>query len=311
MSTSVTIILGYLILIIFVAAAIAVFIAGKRKPAVDKLEKQQKDYEELLKKYHVPKEHYKIVIGQSRAYSVYNCPAVIWKEGDKVKTLVMRLKPVVSEQDEEDYLFLASQPLVDFIRFDGSEFPDWAIQSDYVKQQFLPYVNVNKTVGGLDYKKQMYWIGTICVYARSLSQVLTMLNRPLSDFENRVEKKELMLRDGALPEAMQEELRAQLGPGKERESVHRNREESAPGGRETEIVSGSKEREEGESLKRMEQAIQVIRDTERKAGEEAATEWINRLYAKLLSEKRYEDLEKATQDEAYRKKLYEELERNS
>ena len=53
----------------------------------------------------------------------------------------------------------------------------------------------------------------------------------------------------------------------------------------------------------MEKANQLIRDTERKAGEEA----INALYAKLLSEKRFEDLEKATQDPEYRKKMLDEF----
>ena len=52
----------------------------------------------------------------------------------------------------------------------------------------------------------------------------------------------------------------------------------------------------------MEKAIQHIRESERKAGEES----INNLYAKLLAEKRFEDLERATKDEEYRKKLLEE-----
>ena len=56
------------------------------------------------------------------------------------------------------------------------------------------------------------------------------------------------------------------------------------------------------TLKAMEKAIQVIRDSERKSAEEA----INALYAKLLADKRFEDLEKATKDEAFRKQLFEE-----
>ncbi|MGN0306661.1 MAG: hypothetical protein ACI4DN_00445 [Lachnospiraceae bacterium] len=280
-------ILGYIILAGFVTAAAAVFFIKKKKPSEDRLKKQQLAYEELLKKYNVPEKHYKIVIGQSRVYSVYNCPAVIWKEGDKVKTLVLRLKPVLAQEDVEDFLFLSSQPQVDFRRFDGSDFPDWAIQSDYVKELFLPCANVSKTVGGIDYKKQMYWLGTLCVYANSLSGLLTMLERPLSDYDNRVENKALMLKDGSLPDSMKEELKKELEPslrGEVRESASNL-----------------------QSLQGMERAIQTIRDAEHRAGEKEAEDRINRLYAKLLSEKRYEDLEKATLDENYRKALFQEF----
>ncbi len=283
-------ILGYIVLALFAATAVTVYFRGKRKPSEDKLQKQKRAYEELLKKYNVPENHYKIVIGQSRVYSVYNCPALIWKEKDMVKLLVLRQKEALSEEEEADFLYLASQPYVDFKRFDGSYFPDWAIQSDYVKELFLPYVNLSKTVGGLDYQQQMYWIGTICVYAKSLAQILTMLGRPLSDYENRVEHKPWMLIDKALPQKMQEELKRELGVKKEDSLL--NREEGR----------------DGDSLQAMEKAIQVIRSTERKAGEEAAADRINRLYARLLADKRYEDLEKATQDEEYRAKLFEELE---
>ncbi len=283
--------LGYIVLALFVVTAAAAYFRGKRKPSEDRLQKQKRVYEELLKKYNVPENHYKIVIGQSRVYSVYNCPALIWKEKDIVKLLVLRQKEALSEEEEADFLYLASQPYVDFKRFDGSCFPDWAMQSDYVKELFLPYVNLSKTVGGLDYKQQMYWIGTICVYAKSLAQILTMLGRPLSDYENRVEHKPWMLIDGALPRKMQEELKREMGVKKE----------EAP-------FLDRKEGQDGDSLQAMEKAIQVIRSTERKAGEEAAADRINRLYARLLSDRRYEDLEKATQDEEYRAKLFEELE---
>lgn len=284
-------ILGYIILALFLAAAVVIYIVGKSKPSEDRLQKQQDTYEELLKKYQVPETHYKIVIGQSRVYSVYNCPAVIWKEENKVKILVMRLNPVVSEQEEDEFLFLASQPYIDFKRFDGTYFPDWAIQSDYVKEQFLPYVNLSKTVGGIDYKQQMYWIGTICVYAKSLAQILTMLGRPLSDYENRVDHKYLMLEDGALPEKMAKELEQQLKKQKERKPF---------------MTTGPEQ--DSSQLQSMEKAIQGIRTAERRAGEEAAEDRINRLYAKLLAQKRYEDLERATRDEEFRKELFGEME---
>ena len=52
----------------------------------------------------------------------------------------------------------------------------------------------------------------------------------------------------------------------------------------------------------MEKAIQVIRDSERKSAQDE----INSLYAKLLADKRFDDLEKATKDEEFRQKLYDE-----
>ena len=62
------------------------------------------------------------------------------------------------------------------------------------------------------------------------------------------------------------------------------------------------EKQDKEAVDGMEKAIQVIRDSERKSAEEA----INALYAKLLADKRFEDLERATKDEEFRKQLFEE-----
>ena len=64
----------------------------------------------------------------------------------------------------------------------------------------------------------------------------------------------------------------------------------------------TEEKEDKNAVEGMEKAIQVIRDSERKSAEEA----INALYAKLLADKRFEDLEKATKDEEFRKQLFEE-----
>ena len=62
------------------------------------------------------------------------------------------------------------------------------------------------------------------------------------------------------------------------------------------------EKKDNSSMESMEKAIQVIRDSERKSAQDE----INSLYAKLLADKRFEDLEKATKDEEYRQKLFEE-----
>ena len=275
-------ILGTLIIVLFIGSGILVYFGPRRKPSEDKLEKQRRAYEELLKKHNVPEKHYKIVIGQSRVYSVHNCPAVIWKEDRMIKTLIMRLNPLVAQQEEEDFYFLASQPYVDFKRFDGTDYPDWAIQSDVVKEMFLPYVDLSTSVGGIDYTRQMYWIGTICVYPKSLAEIFTMLGKPLSAYENRVDNKRLMLSDGSLPDFMKEKIKEEV------------------------LLTQEKQQDRGK-IESMEKAIRVIRDAERKAGEEAAADRINQLYARLLSEKRYEDLERATREAEYRSSLMEEL----
>jgi len=46
-------------------------------------------------------------------------------------------------------------------------------------------------------------------------------------------------------------------------------------------------------------------------GIEKGTDRLNRLYQRLLSEKRYEDLHRAVEDGEYREKLYKELESKS
>ena len=280
--------MGYVVTAALVIACIVLVVYKNRKPTEDQLEKQKKEYEEILEKYQVPKEHYEIVVGQSKVYNIYNCPAVIWKEENNVKTLFLRAvgKPILSVQEEEDFLFLASQPYIDFLRFDGTEYPDWAVQPAYIKEKFLPYVDLSTSKGGIDYKRNMYWVGTICVYPTSMAEIFKMMDRPLSAYDNKVDHKKLMTTDGSLPEQMLDEWR---------KSKEAKREE-------VKIFLAKEDRKEEKVVEGMEKAIQMIRDTERKAGEEA----VNALYAKLLSEKRFEDLQRATQDEEYRKQLFDE-----
>lgn len=280
--------MGYIISALVVIGCIALVIYKNKKPTEDQLEKQKREYQEILEKYQVPQEHYEIVVGQSKVYNIYNCPALIWKEKDMVKTLFLRAvgKPILAEQEEADFLFLASQPYIDFLRFDGTEYPDWAVQPAYRKEKFLPYVDLSTSKGGIDYNRNMYWVGTICVYPASMAQVFKMLKRPLADFDNKVDKKKLMTTDGSLPEDMLAEWRKTQEAKKEEAGAFLSKEE----------------KKDQAAVEGMEKAIQVIRERERKAGEEA----VNALYAKLLSEKRFDELEKATQDEEYRNRLYEE-----
>ena len=277
----------YIITAVVVIACIILYVVKKQQPTEDKLEKQKREYEEILAVNKVPEEHYKIVVGQSKVYNMYNCPAIVWKEENMVKTLYLRAnaKPILAEQEEEDYMFLASQPYVDFLRFDGTEYPDWAVQPEYIKDMFMPYVNSSVSKGGIDYNKNMYWIGTTCVYAASMAEMFKMLGRPLIDYTNMVDNKKEMAKDGSIPEAMLEEYRKEKAAKKEASEFLKEEEK-------TDKVA----------VDDMEKAIQVIRDSERKSAEEA----INALYAKLLADKRFEDLEKATKDEEFRKQLFEE-----
>lgn len=277
----------YVITALVVLGCIIFVVIRNKKPSEDQLEKQKKEYEEILAVNKVPENHYKIVVGQSKVYNMYNCPAVVWKEDKTVKTLYFRAnkKPILAAQEEEDYMFLASQPYVDFLRFDGTEYPDWAIQPEYIKQMFMPYVNSSISKGGIDYNKNMYWIGTTCVYAASMAEMFKMLGHPLSDYTNMVDNKKEMARDGSIPEDMLEEYRREKAAKKEASEFLKE-----------------EEKQDKEAVDGMEKAIQVIRDSERKSAEEA----INTLYAKLLADKRFEDLERATKDEEFRKKLFEE-----
>lgn len=277
----------YIITALVIIACIVLVVVKKQQPTEDKLEKQKREYEEILTINKVPEKHYKIVVGQSKVYNMYNCPAIVWKEENMVKTLYLRAnaKPILASQEEEDYLFLASQPYVDFLRFDGTEYPDWAVQPEYIKEMFMPYVNSSISKGGIDYNKNMYWIGTTCVYAASMAEMFKMLGRPLMDYTNMVDNKKEMAKDGSIPEDMLEEYRKEKNAKKEASEFLKEEEK-----KDKNAVDG------------MEKAIQVIRDSERKSAEEA----INALYAKLLADKRFEDLERATKDEEFRKQLFEE-----
>lgn len=277
----------YIVSALAVVVCIILVIVKKQKPTEDKIEKQKKAYEEILALNEVPEEHYKIVVGQSKMYNIYNCPAIVWKEENMVKTLYLRAnaKPILAQQEEEDYLFLASQPYVDFLRFDGTEYPDWAVQPDYIKEMFRPFVNSSISKGGIDYNKNMYWIGTTCVYAASMAEMFKMLGHPLRDYTNMVDNKKEMVKDGSIPEDMLEEYRKEKAAKKEASEFLKE-----------------EEKEDKAAVDGMEKAIQVIRDSERKSAQED----LNSLYAKLLADKRFEDLEKATKDEEFRKQLFEE-----
>ena len=277
----------YTITALVVLACIILVVAKKRKPTEDKLEKQKREYEEILAINNVPENHYKIVVGQSKVYNMYNCPAIVWKEENVVKTLYLRAnsKPILASQEVEDYMFLASGPYVDFLRFDGTEYPDWAIQPEYIKQMFMPYVNSSISKGGIDYNKNMYWIGTTCVYAASMAEMFKMLGRPLIDYTNMVDNKKEMAKDGSIPEDMLEEYRKEKAAKKEASEFLKE-----------------EDKQDKEAVDGMEKAIQVIRESERKSAQEE----INSLYAKLLADKRFDDLEKATKDEEFRNQLLKE-----
>ena len=277
----------YIITAIVVLGCIILVVAKNKKPTEDQLEKQKRDYEEILAVNNVPENHYKIVVGQSKMYNIYNCPAIVWKEENMIKTLYLRAnaKPILASQEEEDYLFLAAGPYVDFLRFDGTEYPDWAVQPEYIKQMFMPYVNSSISKGGIDYNKNMYWIGTTCVYAASMAEMFKMLGRPLRDYTNMVDNKKEMAKDGSIPEDMLEEYRKEMAAKKEASEFLKE-----------------EEKQDKAAMDGMEKAIQVIRESERKSAQEE----INSLYAKLLADKRFDDLEKATKDEEFRNQLLEE-----
>ena len=94
-----------------------------------------------------------------------------------------------------------------------------------------------------------------------------------------------MAKDGSIPEDMLEEYRKEKAAKQEASEFLKE-----------------EEKQNKEAVDGMEKAIQVIRESERKSAQEE----INSLYAKLLADKRFDDLEKATKDEEFRNQLMEE-----
>ncbi|MGN0334245.1 MAG: hypothetical protein ACI4DV_01090 [Lachnospiraceae bacterium] len=255
--------------------------------------KSFKDYQELLEKYEVPEEHYKIVIAQSRVHAVHNCPAVIWKDGNMVKILLVKTNPVLSECEAEELLLISSQTYVDFKQYDGSEYPNWAAQSKEIKEMFLPYVEMSNTFGGLDYDRQIYWAGTICVYSKSLAEIFKMMGRPVKDYHMQIEHMDRMMEDGSLPEDMLKELRAELAAKKKAEEAGKNSQNSA----------AAKEMEK--RLGDLERTMNALLENQNRQGEEAAKR-VNELTARLLEDGRMEELKRSTQDLEYQEKLLNE-----
>ena len=94
----------YVITALVLLACVVLVVVKKKKPTEDKLEKQKREYEETLAINQVPENHYKIVVGQSKVYNIYNCPAIVWKEENMIKTLYLRAnaKPILAQQEEEE-----------------------------------------------------------------------------------------------------------------------------------------------------------------------------------------------------------------
>lgn len=246
------------------------------------------DFETILEKFNVPKEHYPVVIAQSKVYSLNNCPAVLWIEEDKVKALLFRSHPTLVEEDLEDFHYIASSPYVNFRQFDGSYFPDWASQSKEMRERFLPYVEMGVECGGLDFKRQTYWAGTMCVYSKSLAEIFRMIKKPLSSYEMRIDNMARMRKDGSFPPEMLAEW-------------DKERKEAALEAEAAEQTAASKD---------MDAVWEAIRRLENKSNEEISAEKINRLNAYLISEKRFDDLERSTKDPEFQKELLKELSEN-
>lgn len=200
---------GIIILVVLVAlfglVLLAMWLKAKKLDAQypDTTEKiaisKDDDFQTILEKFNVPEEYYKIVISQARTYNVVNCPAVIWKSEDKIKVLVLKSQPFVAEEEWEDFMYITSSPFVNFKQFDGTEFPDWARQSQEINDLFLPYVEMTAAPGGIDRTRQQYWAGTICVYAPSLAEIFQMIGKPLSDYQIVVDSPKRMKEDGSIP----------------------------------------------------------------------------------------------------------------
>ncbi len=203
---------GIIILVVLIAlfalVLLAMWLKGKQldKQYPDTTEKiaisKDDDFQTILKKFNVPEEYYKIVISQARTYNVVNCPAVIWKDEEKIKVLVLKSQPFVAEEEWEDFLYISSSPFVNFRQFDGTEFPDWAKQTQEIKDLFLPYVEMTIAPGGIDRTRQQYWAGTICVYAPSLAEIFKMMGKPLSEYQITVDYPKRMREDGSIPADM-------------------------------------------------------------------------------------------------------------
>lgn len=245
---------------------------------------KEDDFQAILKKFNVPEESYKIVISQARTYHVANCPAVLWKENDKIKVLVLKAQPFVAEEEWEDFLYITSSPFVNFRQFDGTEFPDWARQTGEIKKLFLPFVEMTVAPGGIDRTRQQYWAGTICVYAPSLAQILTMMGKPLSDYEITVDDPRRMREDGSIPA----DLLAEYDAAKK-------------------AAAEAADAQTDSSSKDMDAVWEAIRRLENRNKEEIRTEEINRLNAYLIREKRFDDLERSTKEPEFQKKLFKEL----
>lgn len=280
-----------LLVVIVLLLALVIFAMWLRAKKIDEMYpdttvkkeiSKDDDFEAILKKFEVPENYYKIVISQSRNYSVVNCPAVIWKDEDKVKVVVLKSQPFLAEEEVEDFKFIASSPFVNFRQFDGTEYPDWAKQTDEIKELFLPYIEMTVAPGGIDRTRQQYWAGTICVYAPSLAEVLKMLGNPLSYYELSIENPKRMREDGSIPDNMLSEYVA-------------------------EKKASAKDTEKGTSDKDMDAVWEAIRRLEEQKSSDVSAEAINKLNAYLLAEKRYEDLERSTKDKEFQKKLLEEL----
>ena len=287
------IILGCLLLLLVLVILIMYFKTKKMEAQyADKSDapviSKEDSYDTILKLFGVPEEQYKIVIAQSRNYHVLNCPAVIWRDGDKVKVLVLKAQPFVAEEEWEDFMYISSSPYVNFYQFDGTEFPDWARQSQEIKDLFLPYAEVTVAPGGIDRTRQQYWAGTICVHAPSMAEIFKMFGLPLSSYQITVENVRRMREDGSIPSDLLAQRDAEKKAAKEQ-------------------AEAAAAAAAGTASKEMDAVWEAIKRLENQNKSDVSAEEINKLNAYLISEKRYDDLERSTTDKEFQKQLLEEF----
>ena len=112
-----------------------------------------------------------------------------------------------------------------------------------------------------------------------------MMGKPLSEYEFSIENVKRMREDGSIPENLLSQ---------------RDAEKKA-------AAEAAMAAEAGASSKEMDAVWEAIKRLENQNKEEISAEDVNKLNAYLISEKRFEDLERSTQDKEFQKELLKEL----
>lgn len=166
---------------ILITITIVYLISSTNQPTNSELELQQEQYENLLKQYNVPENHFKAVIHDCIKYDLFYTPVIMWRDNNSIKMLTVNQIPHIIETPLKSFSRVYMSTLS---KYDESIHKEghWNALPKYVKNQFYPYMNYYNIYDAKnrDCTYGTYGFAGFNFCTNSLSSIFRMINEPVS-----------------------------------------------------------------------------------------------------------------------------------